>query len=270
MIKVNLSTLEKIKALTDTNYYVVADFDKTITTKDSNTTLSLFAKSGLYPEEYLIERTKNHSYYRPLEIDPSIPHNEKYNLMKEWAEKSFALLEKYKIREKDIDIILKDKSCLTLRDGAIDFIKTLNEKGIPLLISSSGCGNFVKGVLEREGCNLDSIYIHSNMLNFVNGVVKLDGTRILHAMNKNCINLSLKELDDLKGRDTAVIIGDQISDAKMAEYLPKKDEIKIGFLESNVEENKDGFEREFGVILTGNESFEKIKKLINGGQYERI
>lgn len=262
MIKVNIPTLQKLNELNNNNYYVIADFDKTITTKDSNTTLSLFAKSGLYPEEYAKERLANHNYYRPKEVDPNIPYEQKCELMREWAEKSFKLLEKHQVREEDIKVILQDKGCLTLREGAIDFIKSLNKKGIPLLINSSGCGNFIQGILEREGCNLDSIYIHSNMLTFIDGIYKKDGTRLLHSMNKNCMNLSLKELQDLKKRDTVVVIGDQLSDSNMAKYLPKKDEIKIGFLESNVEENKKFFEREFGIIAENNEGFGNIKRLL--------
>ena len=56
MIEINKNLNSKLNDINLDNFYVIADFDKTITSKQSNTTFSLFSKSGFYPEEYLKER----------------------------------------------------------------------------------------------------------------------------------------------------------------------------------------------------------------------
>jgi len=57
----NLS--KKLENIDKDNVFVVADFDKTISTKNSNTTFSLFSKSGYYPEEYVHDREELYNYY---------------------------------------------------------------------------------------------------------------------------------------------------------------------------------------------------------------
>ena len=48
----------------------------------------------------------------------------------------------------------------------------------------------------------------------------------------------------------------------MANNLPKKDILSFGFLESNVNESEKLFHDNFDVVLTENESFDGIKKLL--------
>lgn len=102
MIRINNQARGKVEDINKNNFYVVADFDKTITSKNSNTTFSLFSKSGFYPKEYLNDRNKNYDYYRPLELDPTIKNEEKERIVKEWQEASYELMLKYKVKEADI------------------------------------------------------------------------------------------------------------------------------------------------------------------------
>lgn len=127
MVKIKENAKEKVADINKDNFYVVADFDKTITTKNSNTTFSLFSKSGFYPDEYLADRNKNYEYYRPLELSSDIDIKEKEKIVREWQEASYKLMLKYKVRESDIKKILSNKDALTLRCGAVSFIKKLKK-----------------------------------------------------------------------------------------------------------------------------------------------
>lgn len=190
MITINKQAKEKLKELNINNFYVVADFDKTISTKDSKATLALYGASGLYGAEYRKKRKANYDYYRPFEVNPKISDEEKYRLMEEWQTKSYKLLLEYMVRESDIRKILTTTNLLELRKGAIDFINSLNDSDIPLIINSAGCCNFIKEALKLAGCYKDNIFIHSNELKFKNDVIVDSIVSIIHSMNKNNIKVS--------------------------------------------------------------------------------
>lgn len=260
---IEIKKQKKFNDISLNNFYVIVDFDKTLTSKTSNTTFSLFAKSGFYPKEYLEERNKNYEYYRPLELDPKINDEEKIKIVKKWQESSYKLMIKYKVKQSDISKILENNNALLLRKGAKEFINSLNQNNIPLIISSAGIGNFIVELLKIHNCYSNNVYVHSNMLEFNNDVVIDSIDKIIHSMNKNDVNLPKEFLKKIENKKYAVIIGDQLSDLKMADFLPKIDTLSFGFLESNVEENKKLFIENFDVVLTNNEGFEKIQKLLN-------
>lgn len=263
VILCNPQSKSKIKDISLDNFYVVADFDKTLSTKNSKTTMSLFGESGLYGEEYNRKRRKNYDFYRPLELDPHISIEEKYQLMKAWQEKSYQLMIKYQVRESDIKKILSTTDLLQLREGVIEFIQLLNSNHIPLIINSAGCGNFIIELLKQNNCYNDQIYIHSNILQFKNDVVvdKLD--YLVHSMNKYDIKIPTDFLKKIQSKKYSVLIGDQISDLKMANLLPKDDILSFGFLESNVSQMEHEFMEEFDVVLKQGESFEGISKVLS-------
>lgn len=253
---------DKLFNINTSNFYVVADFDFTISTHDSKTTLSLFSLSGLYGDEYPKERNANHDYYRPLELNPKISDEEKFQLSKEWQTKSIGLMLKYKVRESDISRIINTTNLLKLRDGAIDFIKKLNEKNIPLIIVSAGCGNFIEETLKVNECMSNNIYIHSNMLEFKDDVIIDSKKEVIHSMNKFNIDLPDYFKNKIDNKKYAIVIGDQLSDLNMAKYLPKKTSISFGFLEANIEENEKFFTKKFDVVLKDNESFNTISDIL--------
>lgn len=262
MISIRPKTDEKIGRINKENFYVVADFDFTITSKNSNTSLSLFSKSGFYPEEYLEERNRNYEYYRPLELNPKISMEEKFKITKEWQQASYELMKKYKVRESDIKKILKTGDALILRDGAKEFINLLNKNNIPLIISSAGVGNFIIELLKMHECYSNNIYVYSNMLKFKDDVIVDSIKNIIHSMNKNDISLPTNVFDRIKNKEYGIVIGDQLSDLKMINKLPRKDSLSFGFLESNVSEMEELFYRDFDVVLTKNEGFDKISKIL--------
>ena len=260
---IEIKNKKKFNDISLDNFYVIADFDKTLTSKDSNTTFSLFSKSSFYPKEYLEERNRNYEYYRPLELDPKINDEEKIQIVKKWQESSYKLMIKYKVKQSDIFKILENKNALLLRKGAKEFINSLNQNNIPLIISSAGIGNFIVELLKIHNCYTNNVYVHSNMLEFNNDVVIDSIDKIIHSMNKNNITLPKEFQKKIENKKNAIIIGDQLSDLQMANFLPKIDTLSFGFLESNVEENRKLFMEKFDVVLTENQGFEEIQNLLN-------
>ena len=107
--------------------------------------------------ECLQERTKIFNYYRPLELDYTIEKNQKKEIMKEWANKSFSLMSKYLTE----DVVNKaiESANIHFRKGAKDFLVKMNNMNIPVIIMSSGVVNIVKAFLEKEGSLFDNIKI---------------------------------------------------------------------------------------------------------------
>lgn len=77
------------------NWYVVADFDRTITNGSSKTSWSILASSNLVPKEYIAERQELFNFYRPIEISDTIDFDVKMSMMKEWFQKHIELFVKY-------------------------------------------------------------------------------------------------------------------------------------------------------------------------------
>ncbi len=263
MIRINDNAKKKLDDINKNNFYVVADFDKTITSKNSNTTFSLFSKSGFYPKEYLEDRNKNYEHYRPLELNPEIDNKEKEIIVRKWQQASYELMLKYKVKESDIIKILSNPTALTLRDGAVNFIKSLDKNNIPLIICSAGIGNFIIELLKLNECYSDNIYVHSNILKFKDDVIYDSINEIIHSMNKNNINIPKDMRAKLEAKKYGVIIGDQLSDLDMINNLPNEDALSFGFLESNVEEQEALFYRDFDFVLKGNEGFGEISKILS-------
>jgi len=262
MITITRDISQNVEDLRNHNCYVVADFDKTITNKKSNTTFSLFSKSGLYPLEYLKERTRNYEYYRPLELDATISLEEKTRIVKEWQEASYQLLLKYQVKEKDIKTILNMPDMLVLREGAKEFIRYLNENHIPLIICSAGIANFIKELLVLNNCYSSNIFIYGNMLEFCNGQIVKGNQEMIHSMNKNNITLPDDFYKRIADKRFTLVIGDQLSDLNMVSNLPVEESISFGFLESNVEALRPYFQKRFDVVLEEGESFNTISKII--------
>jgi len=122
MIYINSKKRDNLKHVKD--YAVITDFDWTLSTVTSQTSM------GIVPDyiggELLEKRKEIFEYYHPIELDYTIPDDEKSKLMKEWAQKSFSLLSEY-ITE---DIIINaTKSAKTyLRSGTKEFFKSLYKK----------------------------------------------------------------------------------------------------------------------------------------------
>ena len=77
-------------------------------------------------------------------------------------------------------------------------------------------------------------------------------------MNKNEVSLpdEIKEL--IKNRSNVILLGDSISDIRMAKEEARENALKVGFLEEKVEENRPYFEKEFDVVCTDNTGYNEL------------
>ena len=257
---INKKKINKFKNLN--NLYVVADFDRTITDGNSNTLLAILANSNIAPKEYIEERNKLYNYYRPIEIDPNIPFDEKYTLMEEWFKKHFELLVRYKTKESDYRDILIDSNLMYFRSGAKEFIEFLHKNNIPLIIISAGIGNIIENFLKINNCLYDNIHIISNKIIFNNGIATGVDNKIIHSLNKNETSLTQDILNKINNRKDVILLGDQIGDLLMVDKNTDKELLTIGFLADDTKDNLDIMNNSFDIVCDINETYIDILNLL--------
>ncbi len=228
MIKNGKNETMKIEDWND--WYVVADFDRTITNGNSKTSWSILASSDLVPREYAADRNALYEKYRPIEIDPDMPLEEKSRLVKEWFELHINLFIKYGIKEELFEKAAMDLRIMEFRNGANAFLKSLAERGVPLIIISAGLGNFIECFLRNNGCLYDNIYISSNKITFTDGVATGVEGNIVHSLNKNEVSLPEDIKKRVANRSKVLLLGDQESDLKMVDESAHNQVLKVAFV----------------------------------------
>lgn len=256
----NKEKLEKITLEKD-NFYVVADFDKTITKGNSNSTWAVMANANEIGEEYTKKRTDLYNHYRPIEIDVNLSDEKKSEEMSNWWKAHINLFYEYGLKEESIKKSIKNGG-LEYRTGAKEFLNKMNEFKIPVIIISAGIGNIIKEFLENENDYFENIKIVSNFINFENGIIKnIEGSTI-HALNKNIIRLDNESKEKIKNRKNILLLGDGLADLKMISEEDLEHAITVGFLEEKIEENLKYFNNSFDIVLTNQGTFTDVNKIL--------
>lgn len=253
MIFIKNGIKEKISKWNDKDFYILTDFDRTITSGDSNSSWGILSGNN-FNEEYEKERKKLHNYYRPLEIDSNISFEEKNKLMEEWWIKHINLLIKYKISEDIVKNALNDNNLMKFRKGAKDFLKNMYERNIPVIIISAGIGNFIEQFLIKNNCYYKNIYIISNFIKFENNIAVGIKGNIIHSFNKNEISITKEIKEVIKNKTYNIVFGDTIGDS----FMSNEKSLKIGFLDEKIEENLNDYKNNFNIVCTNNTSYEDL------------
>lgn len=245
------------------NYYIVTDFDRTITAGDSESSWGTLSKSNSVPKEYVEERQKLYNKYRPIEIDLTLDYETKNKLMIEWWTNHINLFIKYKLKESIIKNTAQNPNMMKFRAGAQEFLKKMHDKNIPIIIISAGIGNFIKEFLIQNNVLYDNIYIVANFIKFENGIATGISNNIIHSLNKNAISIPNEVKDLIKDKENIVLLGDGIDDIKMVSEDKKDPTLKIGFLNANTEKDFNEYMKAFDVVGHNNASFNELMDTFN-------
>lgn len=246
----------KLKDIKD-NFYIVIDFDQTITSKLSANSWSAIIDSKYIRKEHRIENQRLYEIYKPIEINNKLDIQYRIDKMNEWY---YLILNQFYKYEYNNDIIKKavKESKLELRDGAKDFFEKAYKNDIPIIIVSAGIENTIEEFLKLNNIYYSNIKIVSNKIDLKN---KSDTTYV-HALNKNKQIWKKDIIDNIYTKKYAILIGDVIADTNMLPDNIKNDKITIAFLDSNIEENLELYNKYFDIVLTDNTSFKEIEKIL--------
>ena len=145
---INTDKLETLELNKD-NTYVVVDFDKTITTHDSDDSWEISGK--LLGKKFNKEIEALWTKYRPIELDFKMPFEEKKQNMEKWHEECMKLFHKYNLTNEQIIQSIQTGN-MSMRDGGKRFFKKAYDENIPVIILSAGIGNVIEEFLKQQGC----------------------------------------------------------------------------------------------------------------------
>lgn len=261
MIYINEEKLKNIELLKN-NFYVVIDFDKTLTDVKSLDSWDASGKElGIkFKEESNILYKK----YAPIELDYDISFEEKNKAMEEWYYGVLELFYKYHLTSDKLEKSVKTSE-LIFRSGAKEFLYQMYKENIPVIIVSAGIGNTIQKFLEINNCFYNNINIISNFIKFDNNgnMKKIEG-KLIHTLNKTVKGHITEELKKkLVDRENIILLGDLVEDKNMIEKEKLSKAITIGFLNKNIEENLEFYKKNFDIVLTKEEAtFEMVNKLV--------
>lgn len=262
MIYVNEQIENKLSSLDDDKLYVVADFDRTLTVNSSNNSWGILGNSNFICEKYTKECEELYNLYYPIECDFSIDPIIKDKLMYEWWRLNTALFVKYGLKEEIVNNAVSNISVMQFRNGGKEFLESMHERNIPVIIISAGIGNFIELFLKYNNCLFSNIHIISNFIKFQNGMAIGMGNDIIHSQNKNIVSLPQGFVDKVIDRRNILLLGDNLADIKMVSEDKRNDTIRIGFLDYNIGANINIYKEEFDIVCTDNTSFYDLSKVL--------
>ena len=259
MIYINNEDKIKNIDLKDDNYYIVIDFDKTLTSGASVTSWGLTAKSNGIGPDYTEKRMALFNKYRPLELDPKLTDDVKSKYMQEWITELFF---EYCLKETALKEAVQN-DYLIFRNGAKEFLYEMNKRNVPVIIISAGVGNVIYEFLKYQECLYDNVHIVSNFIEFENDVIKSIKCDVIHSMNKNIASISNDVKQTIDTKDYALLFGDLIGDKKMIGKDDFSNVITVGFLDEKVEENLEFYNKEFDLVCTNTSSYYDVNNILN-------
>ena len=256
----NQDKIDKIK-LNSNDFYVVADFDRTLTEGASDSTWGIFANANQVGKEYKEKRTALYNKYRPIEIDPNISEEEKSKAMTEWWQLHINLFYEYGVKEEAVKNAVRLGN-MKYRNGAKEFLRKMNELNVPVIIVSAGIGNVIEEFLKLEEDLYSNIKIISNFIVFENGEFKGIAGEIIHALNKNVVKLDEDSKHNVENIKNILLLGDGFADLKMISDKAKENAITVGFLDEKIEENLELYNKGFDIVLTNLSSFDDVNNIL--------
>lgn len=195
----------------------------------------------------------------PIHLDFSLPEEFRRESDYQWFTKIMDCFIDAKFPKTLIPAMLEASRC-RLREGVVEFLKLAHQHHIPVLIFSGGIKDVIDVLLERDNCYFDNISIISNRLIY-------DESGIMVGAEKPYITASSK-LEVAKEdqyfskiiRDNMLLLGDMLSDLKMASCVKYSEMISVGFC--NHDKDKTKYSENFDVLLMGNPGFHNVNELL--------
>lgn len=249
--------------------HCIFDFDRTLTTYvRGGSSFSPVRRLGFMPEEYAEKALQLYAHYHPMELDPTLPTDEKLALMHEWWEAQLLLMIQYGLKREHLEGVA-EAGMVTLRPGVRELFQELHQHGIPVLVLSAGFGDVIEMVLRHEGLLSSNVHVIANFLDYdETGKSVAYRPPIIHGLNK-CEQDLGPYAAAVKGRPNVLLVGDMLGDANMADGLPHETVLKVALLSQETEPDRAAYEARFDLVLEGENPFRGVtelwRQILSGG-----
>ncbi|KAJ4970147.1 hypothetical protein NE237_003246 [Protea cynaroides] len=259
---------------------VIADFDATLTKYWVNgcpghTSHGLLQLGNLECENKM---QKLCEYYYPMKNSLTIPFEEKAKHMEDWNKKGHALLIEAGLTLDTIKRSVADAK-IEFREGVVELLKLLEERGVPVLILSAGLADVIEEVLRQKLHRFPkNVKIVSNQMVFSKEgrLVSFKG-KTVHILNKNEHALDMAssvcdqfgetngQSDDnasVKTRTNVLLLGDHIGDLGMSDGLNYENQIAVGFLNDDIEKFLETYQKAFDIVYLNDAPMQGVVELV--------
>ena len=274
VIIVNPKKLERAKRAIQQDgagsLHILADFDQTLMKafvdgKMIKSFTGALRRHSLLTPEYGAKATALSEKYFPIEKDVSIPLDERKQKMQEWWSQLFDLLITSGLTRDHI-LSTIDLSNAQLRDGALEFFTTLNERSIPLVIMSATAlgSNAITMFLEKNNVLFPNVHVIANTFIWdETGRVVGVNEPFIHALNKDDTAIqNFPAHGAVKHRKNVILLGDIIDDIGMVKGFDYANLITIGFLNEDVEKRLPAFRDNFDMIILNDGPMDAVNDII--------
>ena len=245
------------------NYYVVLDFDKTITRKESIDSWMATIDFEMYEKDCQKQWEKLNQEYAPIEVDYRMDYETKKQAMVDWYKKSMDLLYHYQLTIPKMKQAMQ-KNPFVFREGAKEFLQKLNQQGVIVIIISAGIGNVIEEFLKEQECYFENMYIISNFIEFREEKMQKYTKPLIHSMNKSIEGkLPKKWQEKIREKPYSILCGDIVEDCQMLPQEKRNQTLRIGFLNQEIQKNLKTYQENFDIVLTNDEAtFYEVEKII--------
>ena len=252
--------------------HIITDFDGTLTKANYDGIKRPSIISILRSKEfnYLGDEYQNKAHalydtYHPIEIDDSLELSFRKQKMDEWWKAHLDLLIESGLKFEHIEKVA-NSGVIQLKDNCINLLEFTNSKNIPVVImSANAIGDTTAIYLEYNNCLFENISYITNHFKFdQNGFAKEYYLPLVHSLNKDeTIVKDFPEIfEKIKSRKNVILIGDGSGDTGMIEGFEYDNLIKVGFLNSEVEQKLESYKSKYDIVIIGDEDISLVLDLL--------
>ena len=128
---------------------------------------------------------------------------------------------------------------------------------------SAGVGNLIKEFLKINGALYDNIILFSNFFEIKDNKSYIDIDNLISSSNKNYSKVPKEIREVLKSKEKILLCGDIVEDIRMIDEEQKNKTLTIGFLDYNIDNNLDIYNKNFDVVFTDDNDFNDVIKILN-------
>ncbi|XP_033123896.1 cytosolic 5'-nucleotidase 3A-like [Anneissia japonica] len=188
------------------------------------------------------------------------------NNVEHWWSELYGMIIETGMHKEDISKMV-EQSDIVLREGCDLLFKVLEDNNVPLTVCTAGITDILNAVMTYQATLYDNISVMGNKMDFdANGKIvgiSCNGTVINHYNKGEITRINRDYFEQHMERTNVLLMGDSIGDLDMADGLIHADVLKIGFLNSHVEQNLEVYKSKFDIVVVDDSTMDVPNAVVN-------